>query len=462
MNLLLERIVGEWNRFLWGPGMLVFYIGVGLMLTWRTRFFQVRYFGKSLRLVLRGMTPKKKKGKNGISAFQAVATALAGTMGVGNIAGAAAAIAAGGAGAIFWMWVSAFFGMMTKCAEAILAVQYRDEEGSSRCGGPMYYISRGLGMKWMAVLYAVLCLAACFGVGSLTPAGEVAGVLEGLGMPGGWSGVIMAGLCAAVICGGMKRVGKVSEWVIPILSLLYILFAAAAILMRLPALPGVVRRIFEEAFCLRAAGGGVLGMGMIRAMRIGLARGVYTNEAGMGSSAIAHAVSEEKEPVRQGMLGIFEVFLDTFVITALTALVVLTAEEGMGASALTGGGAVMAAEAFSVSFGKAGESFVAVSMFCFALPSMFGWASYGEKSLEYLLKKETVRKKGRGIFRLLFCAAVMVGAVANTRLVWGIADVFNGLMAIPNLTALVFLSGKVVKAVKRYEKAGTGAAVRSR
>ncbi|MBQ2755178.1 MAG: sodium:alanine symporter family protein [Oscillospiraceae bacterium] len=442
------------NGFLWGPGMLVFYIGVGLLLTLRTRFFQVRHFGAAVKSVFEGMLSERPADRSGgVSAFQAVATALAGTMGVGNIAGAAAAIAMGGAGAIFWMWVSAFLGMMTKFAEAVLAVRFRDERGSQKRGGPMYYISRGLRTEWLAVMYAVFCLLACFGVGCMTPAGEVAGAMGELGVPIPIVSGVISCVCAVVIFGGIKRIGKLSERIIPILSLLYILFSLVAILIKATAVPNAVGSIFRDAFDFGSVGGGVLGFGISRAMRFGLARGVYTNEAGMGSSAIAHAASGETEPVKQGMLGIFEVFLDTFVVTTLTALVILTAFDGdHGSLALIESGATAAERAFSASFGSFGKIFVAVSMFCFALPSMFGWAYYGEESLRYIIKDERRQKGWCMVFRVLFSAAAAVGALADMSALWSIADVFNGLMAIPNLTALLFLSGVVVKEVKRYEK----------
>ena len=428
--------------------MLAFYLGTGLLLSVRTGFFQIRSFPQVLRSVLGGLK-KGEKGKKteAISPFQALSTALAGTMGVGNIAGAATALAAGGAGSIFWMWASALLGMATKFAEAALAVRYRDEGPEGNSGGPMQYMSRGLGARWPAALYAALCLLACFGVGSMTPSGEAAAALAQFGVPAAATGAAVGGLCFAVTVGGIKRIGRLSERLMPALSALYIVFSAAAILMNIRALPGALGAVFSEAFSLRAAGGGALGWGMSRAVRFGLARGVYTNEAGLGSSAIAHAASAETDPVRQGMMGIFEVFLDTFVVTTLTALVILTSRVPLSGS----GGAELASRAFSVPFGRFGAAFVAGSMVCFALPSIFGWSYYGEASVGFLAG-ERHGKTAALIFKALFSLAAALGAAADASLVWSAADAFNGLMAIPNLLALVLLSGETARMVREARR----------
>ncbi len=427
----------EWvNGFVWGPGMLAFYLGTGLLLSVKSRFFQVRRFPQVLRAALGGLFERRAREKNGaISPFQALSTALAGTMGVGNIAGVATALTAGGPGAIFWMWASAFLGLMTKFAEAFFAVIYRDETPEGNSGGPMQYIRRGLGCRGLAALYAALCLLACFGVGSMTPSGEVAAAFAGFGVPRWLTGAVMGGVCLAVILGGIKRTGALTERLIPALSALYILFSLAAVAVNIRALPGAFADILRGAFTLRAVGGGAAGYGIARAMRYGLARGVYTNEAGLGSSAIAHAASAERDPEKQGMLGIFEVFLDTFVVTTLTALVILTARPDCHAD-----GVILTSAAFSASFGRFGALFVAVSMLCFALPSMFGWAYYGEMSIAYLVPDGALRRCAVIIFKLVFSAAAAFGAVTEPGFIWVAADAFNGLMAIPNLTALVFLS----------------------
>ena len=433
----------EWiNGFVWGPGMLAFYLGAGLLLSVRTGFFQVRRFPLAVKTALGGLFGREKQKGGGISPFQALSTALAGTMGVGNIAGVATALTAGGAGAIFWMWASALLGMMTKFAEAALAVRYRAETPKGSSGGPMRYIRYGLGSRTLAAVYAALCLLACFGVGSMTPSGEVAAAFAGFGVPRWLTGAVTGALCLAVILGGIKRIGQLSEKLIPSLSALYILFALAAITLNIRELPGALGDIFRGAFTLRAAGGGAAGYGIARAMRYGLARGVYTNEAGLGSSAIAHAASAERDPVKQGLLGVFEVFLDTFVVTTLTALVILTSQVS-GAD-----GAVLAGRAFSASFGGFGTVFVAASMFCFALPSMFGWSYYGEQSLAWLLPEGRAGRAAIIAFRLAFSAAAALGAVMEPGMVWAAADAFNGLMAIPNLMAVVWLSGEVSRLVK--------------
>ncbi len=438
------------NRLTWGPGMLAFYLGTGLLLSVRTGFVQVRRLPLALKTALGGLFDRSERGrKDAISPLQALSTALAGTMGVGNVAGVATALTAGGPGAIFWMWASALLGMATKFAEAAFAVRYRDETPEGNFGGPMHYIRRGLGSRPLAALYAALCLLACFGVGSMTPAGEVAAAFAGFGVSRRLTGAIVGVLCLLVILGGIRRIGRLSEKLIPALSALYILFSLAAIAINIRALPGALGDIFRGAFTLRAAGGGAAGYGMIRAMRYGLARGVYTNEAGLGSSAIAHAASEERDPVKQGLLGIFEVLLDTFVVTTLTALVILTSRaEGADGAALAG-------RAFSVSFGRFGEIFTAASIFCFALPSMFGWSYYGEESLRYLIHNVQLRRIAITLFKLAFSAAAALGATMEPGLVWSAADAFNGLMAIPNLIALAALSGEAGGLLKKQKGRGS-------
>ncbi len=445
------------NAFAWGPVMLVLLVGTGVYLSIRTRFVQVRKFGFIMKNTFGALFRKRQHGdgKN-LSPFQAVSTALAGTVGTGNIAGVTGALFAGGPGAVFWMWISAFFGMCTKYAEIALAVKYRQTDAKGEYhGGPMYYITGGLGkrFKWLAVLFALLGGLASFGIGNIAQSSEIAGAAEGLfGMPRLTTGIILAALVAAVVLGGVKRIGAVTSYLVPFMGVFYILAGLALICIRLPAVPGVFGLIFRQAFSLRAAGGGIFGYAMLQAMRQGVSRGVFSNEAGLGSAPIAHAASSVKEPAQQAMWGVFEVFVDTVVICTITALAVLLSgvlqtPAGLEGFASKGAAAVYAFNAILP--GQLGGVLIEISLVFFALSTILGWCYYGEACFGYLSKNNAAV---RLIYKIVFSAVCVVGASGSGALMWDIADTLNGLMALPNLIALIPMAGTVAKLTDAYFK----------
>jgi AGCS family alanine or glycine:cation symporter len=443
------------NSFAWGPVMLMLLVGTGVYLSLRTRFVQVRKFGCIMKNTLGSLFHRQNRGdgKN-LSPFQAVSTALASTVGTGNIAGVTGALFAGGPGAVFWMWVSAFFGMCTKYAEIALSVKYRvtDEKGEYH-GGPMYYITGGLGKrwKWLAVLFALLGGLASFGIGNIAQSSEIAGAVQGLtGLDPLITGVILALIVAVVILGGVKRIGAVTSYLVPFMGVFYILAGLILICLRLPAVPGAFCTIFREAFSFRAVGGGVFGYAVLRAMRQGVSRGVFSNEAGLGSAPIAHAASSVKEPVQQAMWGVFEVFFDTVVICSITALAlilsgVLDVPGGINAFASKGAAAVYAFN--SILPGRLGGMLIEISLVFFALSTILGWSYYGDVCFSYLSGNN---RAVRLIYKLIFIAVCVVGATGSGTLMWDISDTLNGLMALPNLIALIPMAGTVADLTDRY------------
>ena len=443
------------NSFAWGPVMLMLLVGTGIYLSLRTRFVQVRKFGFIMKNTLGSLFHRQNRsdGKN-LSPFQAVSTALAGTVGTGNIAGVTGALFAGGPGAVFWMWVSAFFGMCTKYAEIALAVKYRetDEKGEYH-GGPMYYITGGLGKrwKWLAVLFALLGGLASFGIGNIAQSSEIAGAVQGLtGLDPLITGVILALIVAVVILGGVKRIGTVTSYLVPFMGVFYILAGLMLICLRLPAVPGAFCTIFREAFSFRAVGGGVFGYAILQAMRQGVSRGVFSNEAGLGSAPIAHAASSVKEPAQQAMWGVFEVFFDTVVICSITALAlilsgVLDVPGGIDAFASKGAAAVYAFN--SILPGQLGGKLIEISLVFFALSTILGWSYYGDVCFSYLSGNN---RAVRLIYKLIFIAVCVVGATGSGTLMWDISDTLNGLMALPNLIALIPMAGTVAELTDRY------------
>lgn len=443
---IIAQINERISRAVWGPAMLVLLIGTGVYLSVGTGMFQFTRFGEMLRVTLGGMFAKKKKGGS-ISPFQAVSTALAGTMGVGNITGVATAISLGGAGAIFWMWVSAFFGMMTKYAEVVLAVRYRETtpDGMYR-GGPMLYLSRGLHAPVLACVFSLLCVAASFGIGNMAQSNAVSGALQAaFAVPLWVSGMAVAVVVGLIVLGGLRRIAVITELTVPLMSVLYLVFALIVIGQNITAVPDALREIVGGAFAPRPVLGGCGGYTIARAMRYGFARGVFSNEAGLGSAPIAHAAADTDSPVKQGMWGIFEVFADTIVCCTLTALVLLTT--GVFEQPLEGG--AMTTAAFTVGLGRFGGMFVAVSLVFFAVSSMLGWCYYGECSLGYL----TGHHPGAtAVYRWLFILCIPVGAVARLATVWSISDTLNGLMALPNLIGVIGLSGVVFSLTREYKR----------
>ena len=433
------------NSFVWGPFMLALLVGTGIYISVRTNFLQVSKIALWSKLTLGALGKKKESGVN-VSPFQAVATALAATVGTGNIAGIATAIVAGGPGAVFWMWVSAFFGMMTKYAEVVLAVKFREtNKDGVHYGGPMYYISNGAKLPWLACLFAFFCTFASFGIGNMTQANSIASaVSSNFGVAPLVTGVVLAVLVALVIVGGIKRIASVTELLVPFMAILYITIALVVLIINFSRIPAAFGEIFSSAFSLRSVGGGIMGYVITRAMRFGFARGVFSNEAGLGSAPIVHAASSTKNPVEQGFWGIFEVFVDTIIICSLTALVVLTS--GLYVDGKLDGAALTSA-AFSGSLGRFGGIALTFALVCFAFSTLVGWSYYGERALGYL----TGNNKTMGyLYKAVFIACIVIGSTMELTLVWGISDTLNGLMAIPNLIGILILSGTVFALTKKY------------
>ncbi len=410
---------------------------LGIFLTIRHGFFQLRGASFIWKHTLGTLFKKETAVQKGISPFQAMTTALAGTMGVGNIAGVATALIAGGPGAIFWMWVSAFFGMMTKYTEIFLAVRYRitDKQGQFS-GGPMYYMKNALKKPWLAGMFSVLCALCSLGIGNMTQVNAVSTAMQDtFAVPHWVSGVVVTVLVGLVVFGGVKRIATVTEWVIPIISVVYI-FCAGTLLWQLRAmLPQTFAQIVQGAFGLRQAAGGALGYGLANALRFGLARGVFTNEAGLGSAPIVHAAANCKSPAHQGAWGIFEVFLDTSVVCTITALVLLCAGGGiLWQSGLDG--AVLTSAAFESGFAGFGSKFITLSILFFAVSAMLGWCYYGQQALAFLFNNNQTVING---YRVLFLACILPGAVGGISFVWGISDLLNAFMALPNILAILGL-----------------------
>ena len=452
---LVTDINGAINSFAWGPIMLVLLVGSGIFLTVRTRCLQVRKFGYIMKNTVGSLFKKTNTDHgNNLSPFQAVTTALAGTVGTGNIAGVTGAIFVGGPGAVFWMWVSAFFGMCTKYAEIALAMKFRntDAQGVHK-GGPMYYIENGLGKKWkwLAVIFAILGGLASFGIGNIAQSSEIAGAMSGLfHLDPLITGIILAVLVAVVVLGGVQRIGTVTSYMVPFMAIFYILAGIVLIVMSIPELPAAFAAIFKGAFSLKSVGGGIFGYVMMQAMKQGFARGVFSNEAGLGSAPIAHAASSAEEPAEQAMWGVFEVFVDTIIICTITSLAVIlsgvyTTPDGLASFASKGSAAVAAFNAILP--GTLGGLIIQISLIFFALSTILSWSYYGERCWGYLSRDSKVVNI---IYKVIFVLFCIVGATGSGTLMWDISDTLNGLMAIPNLIALLLLSGVVAKITKDY------------
>ena len=482
----LSNINGFINDLVWGPPALLLIVGTGIFITFGVKFIQASRFGHMWKNTIMTMFKKDKAdsarvsdGTN-VTPFQAVCTALASTVGVGNVAGVAGAIAAGGPGAVFWMWVSAFFGMATKYSEIVLAVKYRQvaTDGTYH-GGPMYYIEQGIGSKgdkWkgfakvLAIIFAIFGGLACFGIGNATQAGEISVAVNNLTGSGFDSslitGLVLAILVGLVIIGGIKRIGLVTSYLVPFMSIFYIICGVIIIGMNITQVPSSLAYIVKEAFSLRAVGSGMFGYAIMVAMRRGIARGVFSNEAGLGSAPIAHAASSTKDPVKQGLWGIFEVFIDTIVICTITGLVVVLSlkasgqfVDGVYVGTLTGG--ALTASAFGDVF-TGGAFIVRIALLLFALSTILGWSYYGERCWGYLTNNNKAVNLG---FRIIFVILAFVGAVGSSsniltdtsalEFAWSVADTLNGLMAIPNLIGLLVLSGVTFALTKKYFKTGS-------
>ena len=458
------------NTFVWGTPMLVFFLFVGILFTFRLKFFQItgfrQWISNTLLACFKNKNVTKTKEKSSISQWQALTTALASTSGTGNIAGVATAITAGGPGAIFWMWVSAFLGMMTHYAEVVLGMHYRYKDQNGRwVGGPMIYMERGLNSKLLASIFSFFCILATLGIGNMSQSNSMADAVSfSFGIPKIMVGVVTAILVALVIMGGVKRIASVSEKIVPFMSVLYLIGAMIVIFTHLPSVPAAFTSIFKEAFHVKAAGSGVLGYGISVAMRKGISRGVFSNEAGLGSSVLVHAVSDAKEPAIQGMWGIFEVFADTLVVCTITAITILCTGVYKPADYLQAiqldklnastaffdalpNGVTLTSSAFAPTFGNWGHYFVSLSIVLFALATLIGWSYYGECGCRYLFGEKSIFP-----YKVFYIFIIVIGAVARLEFVWSISDTFNGLMAIPNLIAITLLSGKVVALTKDYFK----------
>lgn len=442
----VEEINSIINDFVWGPYMLALLVGTGIWFTLRTNMLQIRKFTYTMKQTLMKIfvKPEADATEGDITPFQALATALAATIGTGNIAGVATAIALGGPGAIFWMWISAFFGMMTKFAEVVLAIQYREKNAEgSWVGGPMYYIEKGLKMKWLAVIFSIFGALAAFGIGNMVQANSVAAALKtSFNIPPLYTGIFLALAAALVILGGLKRIASVTEKIVPLMAVFYIIGALLILIINISGLPTAFALIFKHAFTPAAAVGGFAGAVVMESMRRGIARGVFSNEAGLGSAPIAHAAAKTDHPVRQGLWGIFEVFADTIVICTLTALTIIST--GVWNSGLSG--AALTTEAFNHGLpGNLGGIIVAIGIFFFAFSTILSWAYYGEKCAEHLMGSRV-----NIFYRIIWLPLIVVGAIGGLELIWEVADTLNALMAIPNLIGLIGLSGIVFKLTKEF------------
>lgn len=457
MTSVIESINSAVNDFIWGVPAMICIIGVGLVLSFRTKFIQIRKFPYAMKVTIGRMFKKKEAVDGAMTPFQAVCTALAATVGTGNIAGVAGAIAIGGPGAVFWMWISAILGMCTKFSEVTLAVHFREKnEKGELVGGPMYYIKNGLKKHWhwLAYLFSIFGVLTVFGTGNATQVNTITtaidSALENYGIMSGDSaktvnliiGIILAVLLAMILLGGIKRIGQVTEKLVPFMALLYIVFAIGVIALNIQNIPSVFSLIIEGAFNPASVTGGAVGS-FFMSIKKGVSRGIFSNEAGLGTGSIAHACADTRKPVKQGFFGIFEVFVDTIVICTMTALVILCSEVPINFGSAAG--AELTISGFTSTYGSWVSIFTAVAMCCFAFSTIVGWGLYGARCIEFLFGSKVNKP-----FMLVYSLVAIVGATMDLGLLWSIAETFNGLMAIPNLIAVFLLSGVVVKLVKEY------------
>ena len=455
---IIEKVNGALNTFIWGVPAMVAIIGVGLYLSIRSGFVQIRKFGQALKSTIGKIFKRSDAAEGSITPFQAVCTALAATVGTGNIAGVAGAIALGGPGAVFWMWISALLGMCTKFCEVVLAVRFRERSPQGDyVGGPMYYIKNGLGKKWMwlAYAYAAFGVLAVFGTGNATQVNTIVQAINApllnygllseayLGTTNLIIGIALAIIVALILLGGIKRIGKVTEKLVPIMALLFIILGIGLIIIRIDQVPTAFAMIFQGAFSPKAVTGGIVGSFFL-SMRNGVARGIFSNEAGLGTGSIAHACADTEDPVEQGMFGIFEVFMDTIVICTMTALVILLS--GVDITFGKAAGAELTIAGFTGVYGNWVSIFTAVAMFCFAFSTILGWGLYGERCAEFLFGP-----KIRMPFRFVYSMVAILGATVDLGLIWGISDTFNGFMAVPNLIAVFLLCPVVLGLMKEHK-----------
>ncbi len=454
---IIELINSKVNGFVWGVPAIVCILGVGLYLSVRTGFIQLRKFGFAMKNTLGRIFKKTEAAEGTMTPFQAVCTALSATVGTGNISGVAGAIALGGPGAVFWMWVSALLGMCTKFAEVTLAVHFREKnEQGDYVGGPMYYIKNGLKKHWMWLAYAFAAFGTCavFGTGNATQVNTIVTSINSallsykllpessLKVTNVIIGVSIAIIVALILIGGIKRIGKVSEKLVPVMAVLYIVLGLGVIVINFDRIPEVFASIIRGAFNPRAVTGGIVGTFFL-SMRNGISRGIFSNEAGLGTGSIAHACADTKDPVQQGLFGIFEVFMDTIVVCTMTALIILLS--GVNIEFGKAAGSELTISGFVSVYGNWITIFTAIAMCCFAFSTIIGWGLYGSRCVEFLFGSKATK-----VFLALYSLVAIVGATMDLGLVWSISETFNGLMAIPNLIAVFLLSPVVMKLMKEY------------
>ncbi|MFQ6109991.1 MAG: alanine/glycine:cation symporter family protein [Candidatus Aminicenantales bacterium] len=443
MEAQIVEFITAVRDFIWGLPLIILLVGTGIILTILLRGLQLR--GLIYSLYLAFIKRKEDDQEEGdISHFQALMTALAATVGTGNIAGVATAIATGGPGALFWMWITGIFGMATKYAEAVLAIKYREvDEFGTMSGGPMYYISKGLGWKWLGVLFAIFASVAAFGIGNMVQSNSVAeAVRTSFGIPNWTTGIILALLTAMVTLGGIKSIARVTQYLVPFMIIVYFSGALVILVLKISAIPKIFVLIIESAFTPTAAAGGFLGATVMQTMRMGVARGIFSNESGLGSAPIAAAAAKTPNPVKQALVSMTQTFIDTLIVCTMTGLVLLLS--GLWSSGRTG--AELTALAFDHSLpGGLGEFVVTLGLIFFAYSTILGWCYYGEKSIEYLFRERAVKA-----YRVIFVIFVAIGTFLKLETVWTMADLMNGLMAFPNLVGLLGLSTVIVSETNRY------------
>ena len=461
---LLEDVNGKVNGFVWGLPMLILLVGTGILMSVLTKFFQISHFRHWIKNTIGGIfkdssiTSHTAKGDMQITQFQSLCTALAATIGTGNIAGVAAAIVSGGPGAIFWMWIVAFFGMMTNFSENVLGIYYRRRNDKGEwSGGAMYYLQDGLGSKKgcrqigkiLAVFFSIFCVFASFGIGNMSQVNSIAiNMNSTFKIPTVATGIVLMIIAGLVIVGGLKRIAAVTEKLVPFMAVIYLVGALIVLIVNFGQIGEVFSSIIKGAFGMRAVGGGIVGSGVALAVQWGMKRGVFSNEAGLGSSVMVHSSSNVREPVVQGMWGIFEVFADTIIVCSLTAFAVLSSglvDLNTGEVLSENVSTALVAEAFSTVFGKYGAAFIAIAILFFAFSTVLGWSQYGTKGFEFLFGTRATK-----VYQVIFVLFIVVGATMDLTLAWDLSDTFNGMMAIPNLIGVLALSGTVVKITKNY------------
>ncbi|MFP4081684.1 MAG: alanine/glycine:cation symporter family protein [Candidatus Aminicenantes bacterium] len=443
MESQFTEIITSLRDFIWGFPLIILLLGTGIFLTLRLRGLQLRGLVYSLKLAL--LKRKEDQEEEGdISHFQALMTALAATVGTGNIAGVATAIAAGGPGALFWMWITGLFGMATKYSEAVLAIKYREvDKFGTMSGGPMYYISKGLRWKWLGVMFAVFASAAAFGIGNMVQSNSVADAVNtSFGVPHWTTGIVLAVFTAMVTLGGIKSIARVTQYLVPFMIVIYFGGALLILALKISVVPKIFALIIKSAFTPTAAAGGFLGATVMQTVRMGVARGIFSNESGLGSAPIAAAAARTPNPVKQALVSMTQTFIDTLVVCTMTGLVLILS--GLWNSGRTG--AELTALAFDRSLpGGWGQFIVTLGLIFFAYSTILGWCYYGEKSIEYLFKERAVK-----IYRVLFVIFVAVGTLLKLETVWTVADLMNGLMAFPNLVGLIGLSSVIAAETNKY------------